>query len=152
VLRIAALALVATATLLITAADAALAREPGADFHTPGHAVLCGRVVDITGDNPAYVPWLFCWTPNDGFTIWLHANGTPRHATHHKYKWHYERSPRALTFGSSWWLNRAGRAGFNALGAGDVLIRCISHASGLTCTNRADHGFWLRRYRGYRVF
>src|SRR4051794_6541114 len=95
--RVFAIFLAATAAGTMPAsANAVVAREPYADFHTPNRAVLCGRVVDITGDNPGYVPWLFCWTPNDGFTIWLHANGMPRHATRLAYKWHYEPSPREL--------------------------------------------------------
>jgi len=56
---------------------AATAREPYADFYTPGKAVLCSAVVDITGENSNYVPWLFCWTPNDGFTVSLRASRRP---------------------------------------------------------------------------
>ena len=44
---------------------------------------------------------------------------------------------RVLRFGQTW-----RSAGFT----------CASRASGLTCTNRAGHGWWLGRYKGYRLF
>src|SRR5436190_23336100 len=95
----------------------AAAREPYASFHTPGHAAFCGAVGDITGDHPEYVPWLFCWTPNDGFTIWIHARGVPRHRTRPIYRAHWETSPGVLGFGTAWGLARSGREGFGGHGA-----------------------------------
>ena len=130
----------------------AAAREPYASFYTPGKAALCSMVVDITGENPTYVPWLYCWTPNDGFTVTLTASRRPHASTVKANKWHYEPGGRPLGFGKAWWMNRDSASGWGSGGAGDVLIRCVSRASGLTCTNRAGHGFWLGRFRGYRLY
>ena len=33
-----------------------------------------------------------------------------------------------------------------------ALWRCVNRSTGLTCTNRAGHGFWLGRLRGSRLF
>jgi hypothetical protein len=131
---------------------AVAAREPYATFYTPGKAVLCSSLVDLTGDNRSFVPSLFCWTPNDGFNIALSASRRPRASTQKAYKWHYEPGGRPLGFGQAWWINREGVQGLGRGGVGDVLIRCVSRTNGLTCTNRAGHGFWLGRFRGYRLF
>jgi hypothetical protein len=130
----------------------AAAREPYATFYTPGKAVLCSSVLDITGENPNFVPSLFCWTPNDGFNVALGAGRRPHASTQKAYKWHYETGGRLLTFERAWWMNRNGVQGWDRGGVGDVLIRCTSTNTGLTCVNRAGHGFWLGRYRGYRLF
>jgi len=29
---------------------------------------------------------------------------------------------------------------------------CTSRTTGLTCVNRVGHGWWLGRYKGYRLF
>jgi hypothetical protein len=29
---------------------------------------------------------------------------------------------------------------------------CTSLRTGLTCKNRSGHGWWLGRYKGYRIF
>lgn len=139
--------------LAATSAGSASGREPYASFYTPGKAIYCGSVVDITGDNANYVPWLYCWTPNDGYTIELRdARRPPAGRYVAKNKWHYEPSTRRLTYRQDWWLNRVGQEGTGANGRGDVLIRCASRSNGLTCTNRRGHGFWLGRFRGYRLF
>jgi hypothetical protein len=131
----------------------ATAREPYASFYTPGKAAYCGSVQDITGDNVGYVPWLYCWTPNDGFTIELRDTDRRPSARYvAKNRWHYEPSTRRLTYRQDWWLNRAGQEGTGTAGLGNVLIKCASRTSGLRCTNRHGHGFWLGRFRGFRLF
>lgn len=32
------------------------------------------------------------------------------------------------------------------------LYHCASRSTGLTCSNQVGHGWWLGRYRGYRIF
>ena len=148
-----AVSLLATISLAAISTGSASSREPYASFYTPGKAAYCGSVLDITGDNPGYVPWLYCWTPNDGYTIELRDARRPPAARYvAKNKWHYEPATRRLTFAQDWWLNRAGHEGTGRTGRGDVLIRCASRSNGLTCTNRHGHGFWLGRFRGYRIF
>lgn len=126
--------------------------EPYPSFYTPAKAAYCTSAGDITGDNPNYVPWLYCWTPNDGYTVELRDT---RHRPAARYvpknKRNYEASTRRLAFGQEWWLNRAGQEG-TGRARGQILIRCASRSDGLTCTNRHGHGFWLGRFRGYRLF
>ena len=93
-----------------------------ANFYTPAKAVLCSALVDITGDNSNYVPSLFCWTPNDGFTLSLSASRRPTTATLKRYTWHYEPGGRTLRFGQAWWLNRDGASG----GAGARVTSCCA--------------------------
>jgi hypothetical protein len=46
---------------------------------------------------------------------------------------------RELRFGGHWHIRGLG-------------FWCISRRTGLTCVNRAGHGWWLGRVRGYRLF
>lgn len=122
-----------------------------ASFYTPEKAAYCNLIADITGEN-YFTPFLLCWTPNDGFTATLRASGKPTTAYDKRNKWYYPpRSIRRLRFGQSWWANADAFEGTGA-GRGDVLFRCQSRSSGLTCENRAGHGFWFGRFRGYRIF
>lgn len=102
-----------------------------AAFKTPGDAAYCGTT---EGEAPIA---LVCWTPNDGFTVAM----TNRSAATKRYvaanRGFHGYAGRTLRFGQSWAI----------LG-----YRCTSRSSGLTCTNRAGHGWWLGRYRGYRIF
>src|SRR5215211_1949130 len=104
------------------------------DFKTPGEAAYCGLVIR----NYDAVK-LVCFTPNDGFTVAMTARGYPRKA---RVALNFDRYPQApmLRFGRSWWSSDAG-----------VWI-CTSRRLGLTCKNKAGHGWWLGRYRGYRLF
>jgi hypothetical protein len=118
-------------------------------FRTPGRAAYCEfqRVyVDYYVD-----PWLYCWTPNDGFTLMLGVSGRPRKSYEVDNRWYYSTSVGLLRFGSNYWANASYQQGLGP-GRGRVLFRCRSRSTGLTCTNRAGHGFWLGRYRGYRLF
>ena len=53
---------------------------------------------------------------------------------------------RLLRFGQQWSF------GPDASGVGPINYRCWSRRTGLTCRNRQGHGWWLGRYRGYRLF
>lgn len=78
---------------------------------------------------------LYCWTPNDGFTLGLRLKGTPRRLIGDQ-GFNRGRTPGSyprLSFEDS----RSG-AGF----------RCTSRRSGLTCRNSQRHGWTLPRYRG----
>jgi hypothetical protein len=116
----------ATALVSVPAAVAA------ASFVTPGRAAYCSV---SHGEPPHH---LICWTPNDGFTVAMYRFGR----SHKNYSpsnrgWH-ELAGRVLRFGETWSL-----PGY---------WRCVSRRTGLRCTNRAGHGWWLGRYRGYRLF
>ena len=67
----------------------------------------------------------------------------------------YVPSARVLRFGSRWAYrcenpNRVTTCGPSRPGA--TIYACTSRSSGLTCSNTRDHGFWIGRFRGYRLF
>jgi hypothetical protein len=108
----------------------------GADFYTPGVAAACYG----GGNDGQFV--LHCWTPNDGFSLYLWPRRRaekPRYDRALRGAWQVARDGYLLHFGSSW-TNRSGD------------FRCWSRRTGLTCKNRVGHGWWLGRYRGYRIF
>jgi hypothetical protein len=102
-----------------------------AAFRTPGRAAYCGL---SEGEPP---PGLVCWTPNNGFEVGMRATGRAARGTNRLDRGLYQDLAPVLGFGRTW------------SGAG---FRCASRRGGLTCTNRSGHGWWLGRYRGYRIF
>jgi hypothetical protein len=103
-----------------------------ADFKTPGGAAYCG----ITHGEPPY--HVICWTPNDGFTVSMGPRGRAYKRYIRDNRGYHDYVGRTLSFGQRW----ASAPGF----------RCVSRRTGLTCTNRVGHGWWLGRYRGYQLF
>ena len=103
-----------------------------AAFRTPDKAAYCGLTEN---EGP---PYLICWTPNDGFTVYMSASGrTHKRYDPHNRGWFDPAPGQVLGFGQSWhWHSYS----------------CQSARSGLTCRNRAAHGWWLGRFRGYRIF
>ena len=132
------MALLIAATSLAFPATALAALE--VDFRTPSRGAYCdyvprGEIIEGGIENPR-VSFL-CWTPNDGFVVNTHATGrvSKGYATQRlRAFWPVEQ---VLDFGERWAMPG---------------IRCVSRRSGLTCRNDAGHGFWLGRFRGYRVF
>jgi hypothetical protein len=125
-------ALVVPVALMAALAPAAHAQAPGAweEIATPGAAAYCGR--------DEWTPNLVCWTPNDGFTVWMTPDGRP-HKAYVKTNRNYTPKPwKLLAFGKM--KNFADD------------WSCVSRRNGLTCTNGGGHGWWLGRYVGYRVF
>lgn len=102
-----------------------------ADFKTPGGATYCG----ISHGKPPF--HLICWTPNDGFTVYMGARGRARKYYNRANRGYHDAVGRTLRFGQRW---------------ASVGFYCVSRRTGLTCTNRVRHGCWLGRYRGYRLF
>lgn len=103
------------------------------DFRTPNRAAYCAL-----SDGRA-TPSLSCWTPNDGFTVWMTRRGRAHKEYDEQARGFYDQTLRVLRFGETW-RNRT-------LG-----YRCRSRRSGLTCRNRRGHGWWLGRFVGYRLF
>ena len=107
-------------------------------FHTPGWAAEC--YVPFPNEVPLSATGLICVTPNDGFTISMGPRDRPR--------WRYDRKARGyrdpfsaarlLRFGQHWAVR--------------PYWHCASRSTGLTCWNKAGHGWWLGRFRGYRTF
>jgi len=121
------LALVAAFALATPAVAAGVA-----SFRTPGRAAYCGV---SEGELPVA---LICWTPNDGFTTEMYARGrVGAHGNYH-FNFGYHQRVRTLGFGHVWHFVQG--------------FRCRSRRTGLTCINRDGHGWWLGRYKGYRIF
>lgn len=104
-----------------------------ADFRTPGKAAYCG----VTHGEPPY--GLICWTPNDGFTIAMRERGRAAGRYDRHNVAYYDFVGRVLGFGHHWHMRGLG-------------FWCTSRRTGLTCWNKVGHGWWLGRYRGYRIF
>ena len=81
---------------------------------------------------------LWCWTPNDGFTLALPSSGSPARV----------RSAESV--------NRGNQPAYGTLGFGERWqagpFSCVSRKSGLTCSNADGHGWTLPRYRGLPAY
>jgi hypothetical protein len=108
-------------------------------FHTPGWAAQC-----VVGENFAGPPPLICWTPNDGFTVRMQPSGRASKRYVRFNRGYRDRlfARRLLNFGQHWRFRLQGVTYF----------RCTSRRTGVTCRNSTGHGWWLGRYRGYRIF
>jgi hypothetical protein len=127
------------------ASNASTDPNPQHSYAARGNYRVTLRVTDdeglsepVEGNVPNPRTDFYCWTPNDGFYVDMHATG---HVFGHDYEEQlqgaYPRTNHVLGFGQRW-----ARPEF----------RCVSRRSGLTCRNDAKHGWWLGRFRGYRVF
>lgn len=136
----------ARALLLVSAFAAGLAASDAAAssqfaFRTPGHAAYCR--MGFSGG--AWTRFL-CFTPNDGFYVRMTGvlnsrrpvrvvKGYSRRFLHYR-----NRNIRLLPFGRTWFSSDA------------EIVTCRSRSTGLTCRHWRGHGWWLGRYRGYRIF
>lgn len=110
------------------------------DFRTPNKAAFCDYVPRgeiIEGGVEATRSTLQCWTPNDGFYVWMGVRSRARKLYADQLVGADGATARVLRFGRTWT-----EGGFT----------CKSRRSGLTCRNRAAHGWWLGRFVGYRRF
>lgn len=103
-----------------------------ADFVTPGRAAYCGV---SEGEGPLR---LICWRSSDGLTLDMGRFGHAQESVHLSNRGFYQPVPgRVLRYGQTWTRPR--------------YFRCVSRSTGLTCTNRFGHGWWLGR-RQSRLF
>ena len=136
------LSVVACAVVLLPASAAA------ADiFRTPGNAALCRAT-----HNDLEIVWntllrsLTCVTPNDGFYVRMTGLYGKRPQVTKGYRASYkgmgvETGTQLLGFGQTW----------DPFGIG--IVRCVSRSTGLTCDHPlSGRGWWLGRFRGYRIF
>lgn len=122
---------------LLAPITATAGQEPGgsyANFRTPDGAAYCG----YNEANARYA----CWTPNDGFEVWM-SNGRAR-KVYNSYLRDFAPKAHTLKFGQT-------RVWPPSVYVKNEM-RCTSRRSGLTCKNPRGHGWWLGRYRGYRLF
>jgi hypothetical protein len=141
---------VLTMGLLVRASDAHASAISA--FSTPGRAAEC--ILPENFGEGAKTPFgrLLCWTPNDGFAVEMSYDGRVRRTSLDRrgmspgYIRTWARMMGTLDFGKDWTWS------FDARGFGTLYYRCASRTAGLTCTNRAGHGWWLGRLKGYRIF
>jgi len=130
----------------LIAALTAMVRASGAqavDFRTPSKAAYCdfvpqGEIVEGGVPHPP-ADDLFCWRPNDGLTMQMTARGRGEDVdgSRSQLKGAHAPARHLLRFGQRWRRRE---------------FTCVSRWSGLTCVNRARHGWWLGRFIGYRTF
>ena len=144
----------ATAVVLVGASSA----SGFVDFRTPGKAAYCYVAAGEVNYTPN--PALVCFTPNDGFTVTMRSGGRASKHYDRSNKWNYDYASLVLRYGRSWWVgdvpgdSQTFGTGTpdNTSQTGRILYRCWSRSTGLTCKNRAGHGWWLGRLKGYRLF
>jgi hypothetical protein len=124
-------------------------------FTTPGGAAYCYLGRSLAPENPV----LGCWTPNDGFVATVaHDADRGRAGYQHEEIFRGHRPPRyrVLGFGERFlWRCLSVDDAFAERCSptrGEVVFRCASRRSGLTCVNQDRHGFRLGRPRGHRTF
>lgn len=105
-------------------------------FGTPNNAVYCGMGPD--SPHKRSQEYIHCFTPNDGFDVWMSRSGRPTASYVRAERGQYVQPYKRLAFGQSVSL----LPGF----------KCTSRATGLTCVNAQGHGWWLGRFKGYRLF
>ena len=130
-------------------------------FRTPDAAAYCS--VEATNQED-WSPELFCWTPNDGWAVWInwrarrartaYFTAPPRVAHGTAVLRGYRPRARVLRFRQRWAYRCSDPRSFDTCPApdGSVVFRCVSRAAGLTCTNARRHGFWIGRFRDYKLF
>jgi hypothetical protein len=105
-----------------------------ASFVTPRKAAYCG-----VSEGEVLPLRLICWRPLDGLTLDMTRRGRAQSRLHAPNRSYYDPAPgRVLRFGQTWRF-----PGY---------WRCVSRSTGLICTNRAGHGWWLGRVHGSRLF
>ncbi len=120
------------------------------DFYTPGYAVMCWE--------DYHEVQLECFTPNDRFSIFMYATGrVPRNGDEHLYSGAPVKNPRYGLWKRSDFNMRTGgllRFGYRWTEWQTLKLdfTCLSQATGLTCKNQSGHGWWLGRFKGYRIF
>ena len=122
------------ASIAVTAAalTAASSAAAVASFVTPDRAAYCGV---SEGEPPLH---LICWRPADGLTLDMTKRGQAQKRLYRSNRgYHDPATGRLLRFGQTWTLRN--------------YWKCASGSSGLTCTNRSRHGWWVGRLRGYRM-
>jgi hypothetical protein len=118
----------ATAVVMLAAPTAASAY---ANFRAPGRTLYCEL-----GDLPA-PRVLICWRARDGLSIGMLPTGRATVSPDRNNKAnHQDRAP-VLGYNHTWRYRTS--------------YRCISKPAGVTCRNRSNHGFFLGRFRGFRL-
>ncbi len=120
----------ATLAVVLVALAVPAVAAASAVFRLPGRTLYC----EIVQFKPTS---LDCWRSTDGRNIGILLTGRAvvNPDTNNRGN-HQDRAP-VLQFGQTWHR---------------FAYTCTSRRLGVTCKNRSGHGFWLGRYKGYRLF
>lgn len=99
---------------------------------TPDNALYCGI---SSGEPPTR---LICWRAKDGYTVSMTRLSRSTGEIYSPNRGSHPAPGRKLQYGKTWSLSD--------------YWTCISHRGGLTCVNRAGHGWWLGSFAGSRRF
>jgi hypothetical protein len=108
-------------------------------FRTPDHAAYCGM-------NFVRKEWkeFVCFTPNDGFYVRMTnlygARVKISKGYLDRFVGYRNRRVPLWRFGRTWYSSDA------------EIVTCSSRRTGLTCRHWRGRGWWLGRFRGYRIF
>jgi hypothetical protein len=114
--------------LVLAALAPALARG---DFKQPGGGVYC----TIQRAAPEL---LECWRSKTGLTLAMGVRGRPSFDTLRSNRNTFEDAAPPLRLGHTWRFKG--------------LFTCSMASNGMTCKNRARHGWFMGRTKGYRLF
>ena len=118
----------ATATLSFVSSASAIA-----DLSTPDRALYCGI---SEGEPPIR---LICWRAKDGYTVSMTRLSRPTGRLYQPNRGNHDRLVgRKLQFGQPWSIAKS--------------WTCISYRGGMTCVNRAGHGWSLGTKAGAKLF
>ena len=97
---------------------------------------------------PGTPPVLICWAPRSGVTFEMSPSDKPSRKFYKPHKGYHDgwSAMVRLGFGHEWAFD------FNPRGAGRLHFLCFSRRAGLTCRNRAGHGWFIDRKAGSRLF
>ena len=142
--RLSALAGVGAALLSAPAASAIT------EFRTPERTIYCG-VVEAHESPEWFVPPLTCWRPRNGFTVFLRARHAGRGEWNPRNRGADLFARDVLGHDDWYWATRS-QSGLGYRARERVAYRCFNRRTGLTCTNRLGHGFWLGTRSGVHFF
>ena len=97
---------------------------------TPGRAAYCETAVERSR--------LTCWRPADGLTMSMSGVGRAKPLVDVRNRGRIGRTGTVLRYGAKLDVQ--------------AYASCTSDRTGLTCKNSDDHGWWIGRTKGFRIF
>jgi hypothetical protein len=109
-------------------------------WHTPNWAANCLVEATVTTRDST----LTCWTPNDGFYVRMTGQSRVKKGYAKNFKGRNDKdwAIGLMSFGEK----------FRFWSPGFFQYECVSRKTGLTCRNHDGYGWWIGRYKGYRIF
>ena len=107
-----------------------IAATPVIRFETPGRAAYCETAAERSR--------LACWRPADGLTMSMSGVGRAKPVIDVRNRGRLGRTGTVLRYGSKFDVQ--------------AYASCTSDRTGLTCRNSDNHGWWIGRKTGFRIF